>query len=586
MKPRRDSSTHDADLAEPSIHHAAPAAHHERRELDGCNVWESNHQYRPTHTKRFPSYDDPSSSTTAIKDPPLEDGELIDLPSPTDEAEVDDYELVGSGHEELPHANGGPEQANGVHSSHIKKCSKKGKRKIKASAEEQRPALPGASNMEEGGSNDYHDPSWQQAGAHADAADLAGPGALGRLDCTVDKPQKEGEGTPNVYVSYLVTTDTDFKSFQSTHSSVRRRFTDFVFLYKTLAKEYPQCAVPPLPDKHNMAYVRGDRFGPDFTARRAHSLNRFLRRLTLHPVLRRATILTLFLESSDWNAIMKSRPTRGMSGSEDRPSSVLETWTDGFLNAFTKPHKTDKRFQDVNERAKKLDDDLGTVSKTVARVAKREGDLEADYADLATQYQKLAALEPGVHDELTKFATSVQATSEGWKGLKEHTDQDYLGSLKDMDGYINSIKSLLKTREQKQLDFEGLTEYLNKAAQERDTLASHGSLGASGFLRQKIEDVRGVDHEQSRRERQRKLEVQISRLTTEVEAAKKTSEAFDEEVVKEIGDFERIKAVEFRDTLGGLADANIAFFQSNIGIWERFVQEMEKEQAQTGEAAS
>lgn len=444
-------------------------------------------------------------------------------------------------------------------------------------------------HAEASGSNDHHnhhDPDWEQAGHHATVQDLAGPGAHGRLECTVSSPQKEGEGTQNAYVSFLVTAETDFKSFQSSHTSVRRRFTDFVFLYRTLAKEYPQCAVPPLPDKHNMMYVRGDRFGPDFTARRGYSLGRFLNRLTLHPVLRRATILVLFLESSDWNATMKSRPNRGMSGGEGGNGSVLESWTDGFLNAFTKPHKTDKRFQDVNERAGKLDGDLLTVSKTVARVAKREGDLESDYADLAVQFQKLAALEPGVQDELTKFAASVSTTSEGWRAIKEHTDQDYLGSLKDMEAYITSVKSLLKTREQKQLDFEGLTDYLTKAAQERDTLASHGSVGASGFLRQKIEDVRGVDHEQSRRERQRKLEVQISRLTTEVENAKKTSEAFDEEVVKEISDFERIKAAEFRDTLGGLADANIDFFRNNIAVWEKFVEEEEKRQAEAREVAA
>lgn len=432
-----------------------------------------------------------------------------------------------------------------------------------------------------GGSNDYDSPEWQQAGENADSVDLAGPGARGRLECTVSSPQKEGEGTQTVYVSYLVTTTTDFKSYQNSRTSVRRRFTDFVFLYRTLAKEYPQCAVAPLPDKHNMSYVRGDRFGPDFTARRAHSLNRFLKRLTLHPVLRRATLLTLFLESSDWNATMKSRPNRGMSGSDGGGGGVIESWTDGFLNAFTKPHKTDKKFSDVSERASKLDDDLGTVSKTVARVAKREGDLENDYRDLADQFQKLAALEPGVNDELTKFAISVNRTSEGWQGLKDFTDQDYLGSLKDMEAYIMSVKALLKTREQKQLDFEALTEYLMKAAQERDTLASNGSTGAGGFLRQKMEDVRGIDHEQSRRARLRKLEVEISRLTTEVEAAKKTSEAFDVEVVKEVGDFERIKAVEFRDELGGLADANIDFFKGNIGIWESFVEDMEKQQAET-----
>ncbi|CRK06518.1 hypothetical protein BN1708_017084, partial [Verticillium longisporum] len=60
-----------------------------------------------------------------------------------------------------------------------------------------------------------------------------------------------------------------------------------------------------------MEYVRGDRFGPDFTNRRAHSLQRFLARLSLHPVLRRADILHIFLESQEWNATMRSRGSRG-----------------------------------------------------------------------------------------------------------------------------------------------------------------------------------------------------------------------------------------------------------------------------------
>lgn len=68
------------------------------------------------------------------------------------------------------------------------------------------PATAGAKNTMEG-DNDYDQPEWNQAGPHADAQDLAGPGDHGMLQCTVTKPQKEGEGTQNLYVSYLVTTD-------------------------------------------------------------------------------------------------------------------------------------------------------------------------------------------------------------------------------------------------------------------------------------------------------------------------------------------------------------------------------------------
>ncbi len=43
-----------------------------------------------------------------------------------------------------------------------------------------------------------------QAGQNADAVDLAGVGE-GKLECTVDSPQKENDGTKDAYVSYLIT---------------------------------------------------------------------------------------------------------------------------------------------------------------------------------------------------------------------------------------------------------------------------------------------------------------------------------------------------------------------------------------------
>ena len=277
---------------------------------------------------------------------------------------------------------------------------------------------------------------------------------------------------------------------------------------------------------------------------------------------------------------MRLRPSRGSSVSE-QGTSVFDNFADTFVNAFSKVHKPDRRFIEVREKADKLDEDLGHVEKIVARVARREADLEIDYMDLSTQFTRLINLEPGVEGPVHAFAQGVEQTAKGMGGLKEHTDQNYLSSLRDMEAYIVAIKSLLKSREQKQLDFEGLTEYLTKAVYDRDTLASSHSAtglgGPSGFIRSKIEDVRGVDHERSRRERVRKLEMQIERLTREVEEARRTTERFDEEVVREVADFERIKAEEFRDTLGGLAGKHCEFFEGVVGVWEGYVTDMERE---------
>ncbi|KIW65681.1 hypothetical protein PV04_07918 [Phialophora macrospora] len=426
-----------------------------------------------------------------------------------------------------------------------------------------------------------------QAGDQEDPVDLAGIGRDGVLEVTVDTPLKENDGTKDAYVSYLVTTHTDFKSFQKADFSVRRRFTDFVFLRQSLHRDYQACAIPPLPEKNNMAYVRGDRFSSEFTQRRAWSLHRFLKRCTLHPVLRRAPILILFLETADWNAQMRLRPTRSNTLGESSapnaaaPTGFFDNVADTMLNAFSKVHKPDKRFIEVTERANKLDEDLSHVEKIIARVARREGDLETDYADLANNMRRLTPLEPAIEAPLQTFAGCVEESSRGWKQLKDHTDQNYLGSLRDMEAYINSVKSLLKTREQKQLDFEGLTEYLQKATSERDILASnnpysHGSnLNPATFIRNKVEDMRGVDHESARRERARKLELKIAELNREVDSAKSTSEMFDEQVVREVADFERIKGLEFRDSLGALANQHIEFYQSVISTWERFLIDMD-----------
>ncbi|KAI1137111.1 hypothetical protein F5Y05DRAFT_78736 [Hypoxylon sp. FL0543] len=418
---------------------------------------------------------------------------------------------------------------------------------------------------------------------HGDDLQRQDPGLTGDiLECTVSEPRKEQDGTKDAFVSYLITTNSTFPSFQKPTFTSRRRFTDFVFLYKTLSKDYPACAVPPLPDKQRMEYVRGDRFGPDFTNRRAYSLQRFLTRLTLHPILRRAPILHTFLESPEWNATMKSRASRASTASDQGSGGVFDNFADTFINAFTKVHKHDKRFIEVREKSDKLDEDLGHVEKVVARVARRETDLETDLRDLTEQFQKLITLEPGVESAIHGFAASVEDTATGLKKLREHTDQDYLGSLRDMQAYSQALKNLLKAREQKQLDHEQLTEYLNKSTLDRDALASGygntGALGgAGGFIRSKIEDVRGVDHEASRRERLRKLEMRIDELTTEAERAKKTSEAFDEEVVKEVVDFERIKRIELKRQFGGLADAHVEFYGGVIDVWEQYVREMEKE---------
>ena len=344
-----------------------------------------------------------------------------------------------------------------------------------------------------------------------------------------------------------------------------------MYLHNSLVRDFPACAIPPLPGKQRMGtvaplklltaeYITGDRFGTDFTSRRASSLNRFLLRLSLHPVLRRTPLLCTFLESGDWNSHMKrysmSSTTPVRASSEGGVGGYIP---DVLVNAFTKLHKTDRKWIEIRERADKLDEDIGHVEKLMARIVRKEGEIGLDYAEMSAQVNKLQSLEPNLAEAFAAFARALDQSALSTTILKETTDTSYFESLRDLSSYLASLRGLLKSRDQKQLDFEALTDYLSRTSHERDLLSSPHT--SSNFIRNRMEDMRGIDHEQSRKDRLRKLEIKIQDLTREVEHSKLLSEAFDQEVEREGQEFEKIRGGEMKVTLGELADAKVEFFR-------------------------
>lgn len=79
----------------------------------------------------------------------------------------------------------------------------------------------------------------------------------------------------------------------------------------------------------------------------------------------------------------------------------------------------------------------------------------------------------------------------------------------------------MKLRDQKQLDFEELSDYLSGVTQERDRLsavisghAGSTGLGLSAYLKDKVDSLRGADDDRSRVEKMRKLDVKIKEVRT------------------------------------------------------------------------
>ncbi|KIK49411.1 hypothetical protein CY34DRAFT_796815 [Suillus luteus UH-Slu-Lm8-n1] len=423
------------------------------------------------------------------------------------------------------------------------------------------PAGPGFKQSTAGTEDERgpHDPKWE-----------------GYLIVTVKDPVKELAETKDAYVSYLVSAKTNLPIFSTPNPFSRRRFQDFVFLRDHLVKDFPACVVPALPDKHRLEYLTGDRFSPEFMERRRLDLHRFLERISRHPTLQRSTLVRAFFESTEWHVHMHQHLAHP-PGPEPTPG-LIDNISDTLLNAFARVRKPDERFLDMRESVDKFEDGLVICERLWNRVRGRTNDLTADYHDLAVAVQGLGFLESGITDPLNHFSNTLLEFSALLRHKTQTTTDPFLVHLHSLLTYSHANRAVLKLRDQKQLDFEELSDYLSGVTQERDRLsavisghAGSTGLGLSAYLKDKVDSLRGADDDRSRVEKMRKLDIKIKELQDAVTTAHETSDAFSDETLREQTIFQYTKEAEMKEMLGNLAEGEIEFYQSSMEEWERII---------------
>ncbi|XP_057817323.1 sorting nexin 2A isoform X2 [Cryptomeria japonica] len=121
------------------------------------------------------------------------------------------------------------------------------------------------------------------------------------LTVMVLKPQKEQENNAailvpggNTYVTYLIETHTNIPEFGDKQFKVRRRFRDVVTLADRLAESYRGFIIPARPDKSIVESQVMHK--EEFIEQRRIALEKYLRRLSTHPVVRKSKEFMLFLQ--------------------------------------------------------------------------------------------------------------------------------------------------------------------------------------------------------------------------------------------------------------------------------------------------
>lgn len=409
------------------------------------------------------------------------------------------------------------------------------------------------------------------------------------LECKIPRYSIELEGTSNQFVSYTIQFNSNSSLYKSSNQEIQRRFKDFKFLHTQLSNAFQASVIPPLPDQHRLEYLTGDRFSNEFIQRRRTDLERFLQRLSRHPILRKSKLLIEFFTSTEWNTVMHKYNFETQSALEP-PHSILDNISDSLVNAFTKVKKVDDRFLALKDNLDRLDDSLTSIEKIVVKLRTKvssqfinihpqnypltylsgvdntaiDVDLTGDYEDQAGATQSLAYLESGITEPLNRFAHVQLQFSTLLRDLTVTAYEPVLDHIHSLRGYANSHKAVLKLRDQKQLDFEQLTTYLSQLSVQHQRLMSAQPViagGIGGYIRDRVDHFRGQDDERSRLEKLRKLEEQMKELEKAVENSSKQNVEFSQAVLREHSIFDMSKRIEMKEILHQLSEGHVKAYQ-------------------------
>ncbi|XP_027330159.1 sorting nexin 2B-like isoform X2 [Abrus precatorius] len=354
------------------------------------------------------------------------------------------------------------------------------------------------------------------------------------LKITVSNPVKEQENSnsivpgSNSYVTYLITSRTNIAEFGGSEFSVRRRFRDIVTLSDRLAEAYRGFFIPPRPDKSIVESQVMQK--QEFVEQRRVALEKYLRRLAAHPVIKKSDELRVFLQVQGRLPLpattdVASRvldgaaklPKQLMGESVIAPHEVVQPAKGGrdLMRLFkelkqsmandwggSKPAvvEEDKEFMEKKERIHELEQQINSASQQAESLVKAQQDMGETMGELGLAFIKLTKFEneEAVLNsqrvraaEMKGVATAAVKASRLFRELNAQTVKHLQDTLHEYLGLMLAVHSAFSDRSSALLTVQTLLSELSSLQSRAEKLeaASSKIFGADKSRTRKLEEL-------------------------------------------------------------------------------------------------
>lgn len=379
------------------------------------------------------------------------------------------------------------------------------------------------------------------------------------VEIMITEPQKVGEGI-GAYMAYRIATNTNMAIFRKREFAVMRRFSDFLGLHDKLAEKYLKLGriIPPAPEKSVMGSAKvkmsnqqdggTNPNGSEFIERRRASLERYVRRISMHPVLVVDPDFREFLECE--GELPKATNTSALSGA-------------GVVRFFNKVGET------VNKITYKMDESDPWFENKLAHIESLEVHLRKLHTNVEAMvsYRKeLAALTNGVarsaamlsacedHNSLSRALSQLADTEEKVEAL--HIEQA------NTDFFI--LCELLK-------DYLGLLGSVRDAFHERTKLFQHWDHAQQTLTRKR--ETKAKYELQNRSDKVDQASAEVLEWEAKVERSQESFERISKMIKLEVDRFEKCRIYDFKTTFIKYLENHMEHQSQLVKYWDAFLPE-------------
>ncbi|XP_065837190.1 sorting nexin-2-like [Oscarella lobularis] len=375
------------------------------------------------------------------------------------------------------------------------------------------------------------------------------------IEVSVSDPQKVGDGM-NAYMTYQVKTQTNMPQFKSHKLAVRRRFSDFLALHAKLAEKpaYLGRIIPPAPEKSvlgmtKVKFSKEESSGStDFIGKRKAILQRFLTRLSKHPVLRKDEDFQEFLEKTD--DLPKAKGTSALSGAGFM--RLVKNVGDAVSKMTSKMEESDSWFEEKQQQLDALDGHLKKLITGIDSLVTHRRDLSS-----ATEaFGKTAALLGTVeeHEPLARAMSQLAEIEGKIDSLhQEQASKDFFifGELiREYIGLIGGIKICFNQRVKLFHAWQSAQATLLKKRESETKMKATGKT-------EKLPD----------------LEREIKDWEDKVDKGQKEFDDISKRIKDEVTRFESTRVKEFKSSLINYLETLMLTQRQLISHWESFLPE-------------